>query len=111
MKRLFISQPFTGKTEEEVFVIRKKVEKFVVDFIGEEVEVIDQYHQDAPPNPGRLFYLGNSIKLMGTSDIVCFTSDWRDAPGCRVEMSVCLEYGITHLIMDPIRIDRVVVKG
>ena len=48
---------------------------------------------------------------MGTSDIVCFTSDWRDAPGCRVEMSVCLEYGITHLIMDPIRIDRVVVKG
>lgn len=49
MKRLFISQPFTGKTEEEIFEIRKKVEKFVVDFIGEEVEVIDQYHQDAPP--------------------------------------------------------------
>ena len=110
MKRLFISQPFTGKTEEEVFVIRKTIEKSITELIGE-VEVIDQYHQDAPPNPGRLFYLGNSIKLMGSADIVCFSSDWKDAPGCRVEMSVCLEYGIPHMIIDSNRIDNVTMKG
>lgn len=103
--RLFISQPFTGKTEDEVFEIRKEVENYVKGFMGDNLEVIDQYHQDAPDdNPGRLFYLGNSIKMMGEADFVCFTSDWRDAPGCRVEMSVCLEYGIPHIIMDSKRI-------
>ena len=99
MKRLFISQPYTGRTEEEVFKIREEVEEYVKDIILEDVEVIDQYHQDAPENAGRLFYLGNSIKLMGTSDIVCFTEDWKDAPGCRAEMTVCLEYGIPHIII------------
>ena len=103
--RLFISQPFTGKTEEEILKKREevvaKVEKL---YIGESIEVIDQYHQKCDVDR-RLHHLAESIKLMDSADLIYFTSDWKSAPGCRIEYAIATEYGFNIMMDEPKRID------
>ena len=44
MKKLFISQPMNGKTNEEILAVREKAIKSAERNIGEPVEVIDEEH-------------------------------------------------------------------
>lgn len=48
MKKLFISQPMKGKSDEDILAERKKAIKSAEDVIGEQVEVIDSFFQEAP---------------------------------------------------------------
>ena len=41
MKKLFISQPMRGKTDEEIFAERANAIQGAQEFLGEDVEVID----------------------------------------------------------------------
>ena len=43
MKKLFISQPMRGKTDEEILAVREKAIKSAEKMIGEPVEVIDSF--------------------------------------------------------------------
>ena len=43
MKKLFISQPMKGKTDEEILAVREKAIKSATEHLGEEVEVIDSF--------------------------------------------------------------------
>ncbi len=43
MKKLFISQPMRGKTEEEILAVREKAIKSAEKQVGEHVEVIDSF--------------------------------------------------------------------
>ena len=43
MKKLFISQPMRGKTDEEIIATREKAIKSAEEKIGEPVEVIDSF--------------------------------------------------------------------
>ena len=45
MKKLFISQPMKGKSDEDILAERKKAIKIGEDVIGEQVEVIDSFFQ------------------------------------------------------------------
>lgn len=103
--RLFISQPFTGKTEEEIFKQREEVVATVQEVYkgATTIEVIDQYHQECDVDR-RLHHLAESIKLMDSADLVYFTKDWKDAPGCRIEHAIAVEYGFHILIEDSKRI-------
>lgn len=95
MKKVFISQPFSGRTEEEIFKQRGEIISYLKSVIGdEELYVFDQYHQtEAPSESGSLFYLGNDIHMMSLADIIVFSSDWESAHGCKVERFVAREYG------------------
>ena len=77
MKKLFISQPMRGKTDEEILKERK-------------VLIADVYPADATP----LWYLGESLKLLGTADFVVFAPGWQDYRGCRIEHDAATQYGI-----------------
>ena len=46
MKKLFISQPMNGRTDEEILKERKEVIKKAESMIGEPVEVIDSFFRD-----------------------------------------------------------------
>lgn len=94
MKKLFISQPFRGRTEEEVFEERKKIHKIVEEIEKEEFLVIDQYHQIAPEGASRFYYLSQDILLMDTADLIAFSPDWGLAKGCRVEHELALAYDL-----------------
>ena len=48
MKKLFISQPMRGKTDEEILAERKKAIESAERNLGEPVEVIDSFFQTAP---------------------------------------------------------------
>ena len=96
MKRLFISQPMKGKTDEEILKVRHKAiasakKNFSDD---EDVEVIDSFFQNAPADARPLWFLGKSLELLSTADIAYFAKGWQDARGCRIENTCAIEYGI-----------------
>lgn len=94
MKKLFISQPMRGKTDEEILAERKKAIESAERNLGEPVEVIDSFFQNAPADARPLWFLGKSLELLSTADIAYFTKGWEDARGCRIENQCAIEYGI-----------------
>ena len=94
MKKLFISQPMRGKTDEEILAERKKAIESAERNLGEPVEVIDSFFQNAPADARPLWFLGKSLELLSTADIAYFAKGWEDARGCRIEYQCAVEYGI-----------------
>lgn len=94
MKKLFISQPMRGKTDEEILAERKKAIESAERNLGEPVEVIDLFFQNAPADARPLWFLGKSLELLSTADIAYFAKGWEDARGCRIENQCAIEYGI-----------------
>lgn len=100
MKKLFISQPMRGKTNEEILEVRKKAIESAERELGEKVEVIESFFQDAAVNANPLWFLGKSIELLSTADVVFFANGWEEARGCRIENTCAIEYGIETIIED-----------
>lgn len=94
MKKLFISQPMNGKTDEEILEARKKAIESAKEFLREDVEVIDSFIQGAPHDAKPLWLLAKSLELLSTADIAYFTDGWNTARGCKIEHTCALEYGI-----------------
>ena len=94
MKKLFISQPMRGKTDEEILAERNKAIEAVKEILGEDVEVIDSFFQSVPHDVKPLWFLGKSIELLSTADVAYFCSGWTGARGCRIEHLCAGEYGI-----------------
>ena len=94
MKKLFISQPMRGKTDEEILAVRAKAIESAKKHLGEEVEVIDSFFQNAPTEAKPLWFLGKSLELLSTADIAYFANGWEEARGCRIENTCAIEYGI-----------------
>lgn len=94
MKKLFISQPMRGKTDEEILAERKKAIESAERNLGEPAEVIDSFFQNAPVDARPLWFLGKSLELLSTADIAYFAKGWEDARGCRIENQCAIEYGI-----------------
>ncbi len=91
MKKLFISQPMNGKSDEEIKEERKKAISEAEELIGEKVEVIDRL---APAEARPLWFLGKSLELLSAADIVYFAKDWDKYRGCRIENTCAKEYGL-----------------
>lgn len=100
MEKVFFSHPMSGLTDSEVLDIRKRLFEFYESFVGTaEFDIIDNYnHENVPENAGRMWHLGESIKLMDKADIVIFSSDWYKARGCHIEMTICKRYGKTFIV-------------
>ena len=94
MKRLFISQPMRGKTNEEILLVRERAIESAERNLGEKVEVIDSFFQDAPVDANPLWFLAKSLELLSTADIAYFAKGWEEARGCRIENTCAIEYGI-----------------
>ena len=64
MKKLFVSVPMKGRTEEEIKASIQKMKKIAEIYEGEELELIDSYIEDNPPknNNEAVWYLGESLK-------------------------------------------------
>jgi hypothetical protein len=100
MKKLFISQPMRGKTNEEIMLVREKAIKSTERELGERVEVIDSFFKDAPHDAQPLWYLGESLKLLSTADVAYFAKGWGGARGCRIEHQCAIDYEIELVIED-----------
>ena len=95
MKKLFISQPMKDKTDAEILAVREQAIQSAKNLLGEDVEVIDSFFQDAPHDAKPLWFLAKSLELLATADVVYFAKDWEKYRGCRIENTCAVEYGIT----------------
>ena len=101
MKRLFVSQPMRDKTDEEILAERQRAIKKTEEQLGEKVELIDSFFQGVPEVKTKgLYYLGKSLELLATADVVFFCKGWQDYRGCRVENTCAIEYGVEKVIED-----------
>ena len=94
MKKLFISQPMKGKTNEEIEAERAKAIEAAKEALNDEVEVLDSFFKDAPVDARPLWFLGKSFELLSTADVAYFAKDWDKYRGCKLEHTAALEYGI-----------------
>lgn len=92
MKRVYISQPMRGLTDEEIQLTREDALLFAQKYLGE--DDIREIPNFVPSNKSRkpLEALGSCIALMADADLVIFCQDWETARGCRIEHAVAEEY-------------------
>lgn len=96
MKKLFVSLPMKGRTEEEIKASIQKMKKIAEIYEGEKLELIESYIEDNPPKDSReaVWYLGESLKKLAQADVfigICESYDWN---GCCIERETAEKYGI-----------------
>ena len=92
--KVFISQPMNGLSDEEIKQERNKIKKFLGTKFKCNIEIIDSFFEKAPHGVKPAWYLGESIKLLSTADLVYLAKDWENARSCKIERRVAFEYGI-----------------
>lgn len=95
--KVFISQPMRGKTNEEIKKEREIIITKAKENYGDDIEVIDSFFENAPVDVNPLWFLGKSIELLSTADVVCFSKDWDAARGCVIEHECAVAYGVDVL--------------
>ena len=94
--KLFISQPMQSRTNEEIEAERAEViSRFEAE--GIKVELVDPFFKNAHAQAAPLWYLGESIKLLGEADVVYFCKNWQIYNGCIIEHECAVRYGKTVL--------------
>ena len=97
MKKLFISQPMRGKSDEEILVERQKAIEAAEKMIGEPVEVIDSFFEKAPVNAKPLWFLGKSLELLADADVAYFAPGWVEAARLSIHvLSSMALIGLNH---------------
>lgn len=105
---VFISQPMTGLSIEEIKKVREKVEKDArmyitweyhdeidaATFYKNNINIIDNLQEDLPADTHPLEYLSNDIKMLKDADFIYFCKDWEYSRGCNIEFQVAKTYGI-----------------
>lgn len=94
MKKLFISQPMKGKTDEQIKTEREQAIQEAEKVLGESVEIIDSFFENAPAEAKPLWFLGKSLELLANADIAYFAKGWKEARGCKIEHDSAIAYGI-----------------
>ena len=88
-----------NKTDEEILEERAYAVKRVKEILGD-VHVIDSFFKDVPTDTSPLWFLGKSLELLSTADVVYFCNGWDTARGCRIEQMCAVEYGINRIYAD-----------
>lgn len=101
MKKLFISVPMKGRTEENIRKSMRKMHKIAQVVWEQELEVIPTYIEDKPPENTKteLWYLGKSIQLLAEADYfigIDFTNIFH---GCDIESDTAFYYGIPRFLV------------
>ena len=96
MKKLFVSVPMNGRTEEEIKASIQMMKRIAEVYEGEELELIDSYVEGNPPknNHQSVWYLGKSLEKLSEADIFIGIEDDFDWSGCYIERIAAHRYGI-----------------
>ena len=106
-KNIFISQPMTGRSEEEILATRQKeIEKIhqLFDADGEQVNIIASYIDDATRKHFKehvsddinwdIFWLSQSLERLAMADIIWLCDGWEYSNGCNIELECATRYGV-----------------
>lgn len=114
MKKLFISCPMKGRTEENIKKSMEKMHKLAEIIFDQELEVIPSYIPDNAPDACNrpVWYLGESIKMLSEADYFIGINYTDVFKGCQIEAHVARSYGIrsTYVDMDDIMPDATEIE-
>lgn len=96
MKKLFISCPMKGRTEENIKKSMEKMHRLAEIIFDEKLEVIPTYIEDNPPqnNNQALWFLGKSIQMLAEADYFIGVEYSDFYKGCTAERDIARNYGI-----------------
>ena len=107
-KNIFISQPMTGKSEEEILATRQKeIDKIhqLFDADGVEINIIASYIDDATRKHFKehvsddinwdIFWLSQSLERLAMADMIWLCDGWEYSKGCNVELECAMQYGLS----------------
>lgn len=99
MKKLFISCPMKGRTEENIRKSMEQMHKIAEIVFDQELEVIPTYIEDNPPenNNQAIWYLGKSIQLLAEADFFIGIEYMEFCKGCMIENNIARDYGIRSI--------------
>ena len=102
MKKLFISVPMKGRTEEEIKYSITKMHRIAEAYEGEELELIDSWVEEAPPADCNksAWYLGKSIEKLAMADIFIGIRETTGWAGCQIEADTAQAYNIKRYFVD-----------
>ena len=90
MKKIMISQPMRGKTNE---LIKEERKVLVQEFEDNGYEILDTVFDEAPKNVDEaIWFLSKSIEYLAQADIIFFMKGWEKARGCKIEHEIAVEY-------------------
>ena len=106
-KNIFISQPMTGKSEEEILATRQKeIDKIhqLFDADGVEINIIASYIDDATRKHFKehvsddinwdIFWLSQSLERLAMADMIWLCDGWEYSNGCNIELECAIRYGV-----------------
>ena len=106
---VFLSQPMTGFTEEEIIECRENT-KNKLDRIFESLNMIKVHSETIKysiidntqfgENKTPLGYLAKDVELLDKTDIVVFTAGWQKSRGCNIEYQLAKTYNIPMIFID-----------
>ena len=107
-KNIFISQPMSGKREEEILATRQKEIDKIHQFFGAdgvEINIIASYIDDATRKCFEehigdginwdIFWLSQSLERLAMADMIWLCEGWEYSKGCNVELECAMQYGIS----------------
>ncbi|MDR2149853.1 MAG: DUF4406 domain-containing protein [Spirochaetaceae bacterium] len=96
MKKVMISQPMKGLTDEQIKKVRvEAIEKLQADGY----EVVDNFFTDVPEVKNiPLYHLAKSILMLADCDALYMCEGWTKARGCLIEYECAVKYGIKVFI-------------
>lgn len=100
MKKLFISCPMKGRTEENIRKSMEKMHKIAEIVFDQELEVIPSYieHKLVGTTNDAVYYLGESIKKMAMADYFIGIKEYSHCfHGCNHERNIANDYGIPSM--------------
>lgn len=102
MKKLFISCPMRGRTEENIKKSMEDMHKLAEIMFGEKLEVLNGIIAEEAPEckQERIWYLGKSIENMSQADYFIGIEYYDMWSGCAVECRVARDYGIPTRVVN-----------
>lgn len=102
MKKLFISVPMKGRTEENIRKSIEKMHKIAEVVFEEELEVIPSYIEDKPPKDSQeaIWYLSKSVEKLAEADYFIGIRWQEYFKGCNIEKQIAYDYGIRSYEVD-----------
>ena len=106
-KNIFISQPMSGKSEEEILATRQKeIDKIhqLFDADGVEINIIASYIDDATRKHFEehvsdninwdIYWLSKSLERLAMADMIWLCDGWEYSNGCNIELECATRYGV-----------------
>lgn len=102
MKKLFISVPMKGRTDEAIKHSMEEMHKIAELMFGEKLEVIDTFIVQVPLGIANehIYMLGESIKKLSQADYFIGVACSEYFHGCVIEKLIARRYGIRMAYVD-----------